>query len=118
MLFEVAPDAMWKTTWGAEQAYFKMPIETFWEQPVYDVSRSKFVEHDERAYHFGSTLYYDKPWTSHDGAVFTVEVGRVKSMKIKTEDVEEGETANVNPNQAANVYFAPQSWLRTLGCLD
>lgn len=80
-LSEVSPDATWKTTWGARQAYSFMPTESIWDttfhkanQRLYmDANPRKAKEANEVAGQFGRSLYMLAAWREDEESVISLE---------------------------------------------
>ncbi|KAF2828587.1 hypothetical protein CC86DRAFT_380499 [Ophiobolus disseminans] len=83
-LSEIAPNAIWKTTWGARQAYTIPPVENVWTCAFLNVNMPTFTyckprtakEANSVAYDFGIAIYFDEAWKFQSEAVVILEVKR------------------------------------------
>jgi len=79
-LSEVAPDATWKTTWGARQPYTLPPVDSFWNATFARVNEPLYVDCNPRtkkeaiavAYDFGEALYNNSAWEKDESSTFMV----------------------------------------------
>jgi hypothetical protein len=80
-LSEVAPDATWKTTWGARVALSNPPIEPIWQSTFHHVNRPDYTYENpciakvarKVAYDFGSGLYKHAHWDLDEQSEFILE---------------------------------------------